>query len=141
MKHRRHDGFSLIEMLVASVVLSGTVVTVAAISTQALQGTARQQAYETAVQLADRQLRVIDYVGVDRFLEAGQTEGLFETPEPGYRWFVEAESMDFGLLYSVKITLSWPDRRGPRSLSVSTRLNGRGMRVLPPEAGGSGGPP
>ncbi|MFC1760890.1 hypothetical protein ACFL6U_02290 [Planctomycetota bacterium] len=120
-------GFNLLETLVASMILSGTVVTVASLSTRSLQGIGRHQAYEAAVQLADRQLRIIDYVGVDRFLEKGQTEGVFEEPAPGYQWSVLAESMDYGLLYSVTVTLSWVDRGGQRSLSVSTRLNGTGM--------------
>jgi prepilin-type N-terminal cleavage/methylation domain-containing protein len=122
---RVQRGFSLLETLVASVILSGTVVTVGALSTRALQGIARHQAYETAVDLADRQLHLIDYMGVDRFLEQGQTEGVFEEPAPGYHWSVEAESMDYGLLYRVTVTLTWAERGTPRSLSIDTRLNGQ----------------
>lgn len=122
-------GFNLLETLVASMILSGTVVTVGALSTRALQGVSRHRQFEMAVQLADRQLRLVDYMGVDVFLEQGQTEGVFEEPSPGYHWSLEAESMDFGLLYSVTITLTWADRGVPRQWSMSTRLNGTGMTM------------
>lgn len=139
---RARNGFNLLETLVASMILSGTVVTVGALSTRAMQGITRHQAYETAVELAERQLRLIDYMGVDRFLELGQTDGFMEEPAPGYHWSVEAESMDYGLLYSVEVTISWADRGIPRSLSFRTRLNGTGMveesEEEDSETGGSG---
>lgn len=130
---RTQRGFNLLETLVASMILSSTVVTVGALSTRALQGITRHQHYETAVELADRQLRLIDYMGVENFLDAGQTEGIFEQPAPGYHWRVAVESLDFGLLYSVTITLTWVDRGGPRTWSMSTRLNGTGMVELSEE--------
>ncbi len=126
---RTQLGFNLLETLVASMVLSGTVVTVGALSTRALQGVARHRQFETAVQLADRQMRLIDYMGIDVFLEQGQTEGVFEEPAPGYHWSMDAEAMDFGLLYSVTIHLTWVDRGTPRQWSMSTRLNGTGMTL------------
>lgn len=134
-------GFNLLETLVASMILSGTVVTVGALSTRALQGITRHQQYETAVQLADRQLRLVDYMGVDQFLEQGQTEGMMEEPAPGYHWSMDIESLDFGLLYSVTVTLTWADRGTPRQLSIGTRLNGTGLveTAADEEAGQGGG--
>lgn len=127
---KRQRGFNLLETLVASMILSGTVVTVGALSTRMLQGIGQHAAYEAAAQLADRQLRLIDYMGVDRFIEQGQTEGFFEQPAPGYRWQVSAEALNVGYLYSVTITMTWQDRGRPRSLSLATRLNGAGTLSL-----------
>jgi type II secretory pathway pseudopilin PulG len=137
----RQYGFSLLETLVASMILSGTVVTVGALSTRALQGINRHRQFETAVQLADRQLRLIDYLGVDLFLEQGQTEGVFEEPAPGYHWNVEVEPLDLGLLYNVTLALTWVDRGTPRQWSMSTRLNGTGLTLgaEDEEAGSEGG--
>ncbi len=117
-------GFSLIETLVASAILSGAVLTVGAISTMSLSGTRLNRRYETALSLIDKQLSLIDYVGIDEFVELGQMEGDFEEIEPGYHWEVVTEYQDIDSLYLVTITVSWVDGRRPYSLSVDTMLNG-----------------
>ncbi|MHC4888262.1 MAG: hypothetical protein ACYTEO_02220, partial [Planctomycetota bacterium] len=72
---------------------------------------------------------MIDYLGVDNFIDSGQTEGEFEESEPAYRWKVITESQDIDNLYRVKITVSWVERKRPYSISVDTMLNGTGMLV------------
>ncbi len=117
-------GFSLIETLVASAILSGAVLTVGAISTSSLSGTRLNRQYEVATLLIDKQLSLIDYVGIDEFVELGQMEGDFEEIEPGYHWEVVTEYQDIDSLYLVTITVSWVDGRRPYSLSVDTMLDG-----------------
>ncbi|MCH8118137.1 MAG: prepilin-type N-terminal cleavage/methylation domain-containing protein [Planctomycetes bacterium] len=117
-------GFSLIETLVASAILSGAVLTIGAISTMSLSGTRVNRRYETALSLIDKQLSLIDYVGIDEFVELGQMEGDFEEIEPVYHWEVVTEYQDIDSLYLVTITVSWVDGRRPYSLSVDTMLNG-----------------
>ena len=117
-------GFSLIETLVASAILSGSVLTIGAISTMSLSGTRVNRRYETALSLIDKQLSLIDYVGIDEFVELGQMEGDFEEIEPGYHWEVVTEYQDIDSLYLVTITVSWVDGNRPYSLSVDTMLNG-----------------
>ncbi len=117
-------GFSLIETLVASAILSGAVLTIGAISTMSLSGTRVNRRYETALSLIDKQLSLIDYVGIDEFVELGQMEGDFEEIEPGYHWEVVTEYQDIDSLYLVTITVSWVDGRRPYSLSVDTMLDG-----------------
>lgn len=117
-------GFSLIETLVASAILSGAVLTIGAISTMSLSGTRVNRRYETALSLIDKQLSLIDYVGIDEFVELGQMEGDFEEVEPGYHWEVVTEYQEIDSLYLVTITVSWVDGRRPYSLSVDTMLNG-----------------
>ncbi|MCH7556465.1 MAG: prepilin-type N-terminal cleavage/methylation domain-containing protein [Planctomycetes bacterium] len=117
-------GFSLIETLVASAILSGAVLTIGAISTMSLSGTRVNRRYETALSLIDKQLSLIDYVGIDEFVELGQMEGDFEDIEPVYHWEVVTEYQDIDSLYLVTITVSWVDGRRPYSLSVDTMLNG-----------------
>lgn len=117
-------GFSLIETLVASAILSGAVLTLGAISTMSLSGTRVNRRYETALSLIDKQLSLIDYVGIDEFVELGQMEGDFEEIEPGYHWEVVTEYQDIDSLYLVTITVSWVDGRRPYSLSVDTMLDG-----------------
>lgn len=117
-------GFSLIETLVASAILSGAVLTLGAISTMSLSGTRVNRRYETALLLIDKQLSLIDYVGIDEFVELGQMEGDFEEIEPVYHWEVVTEYQDIDSLYLVTITVSWVDGRRPYSLSVDTMLDG-----------------
>ena len=117
-------GFSLIETLVASAILSGAVLTLGAISTMSLSGTRLNRRYEMALSLIDKQLSLIDYVGIDEFVELGQMEGDFEEIEPGYHWEVVTEYQDIDSLYLVTITVSWVDGRRPYSLSVDTMLDG-----------------
>jgi len=117
-------GFSLIETLVASAILSGAVLTLGAISTTSLSGTRLNRQYEMALSLIDKQLSLIDYVGIDEFVELGQMEGDFEEVEPGYHWEVVTEYQDIDSLYLVTITVSWFDGKRPCSLSVDTMLDG-----------------
>ena len=117
-------GFSLIETLVASAILSGAVLTLGAISTMSLSGTRLNRRYEMAALLIDKQLSLIDYVGIDEFVELGQMEGVFEEIEPEYHWEVATEYQDIDSLYLVTITVSWVDGNRPYSLSVDTMLDG-----------------
>jgi len=119
-------GFTLVEMILASIILCGAVLALGAISTQSLSGTRLNRQYEVASALADRQLSLIDYIGVDNFIEFGQMEGEFKQFEPGYHWEVTTKSMGVDNLYLVNITVSWVDRNRPYSISVDTRFDGKG---------------
>ncbi len=121
---KRNKGFNLIEALVASVILSGSVLVLGAISTQAVSGLRLNRQYEIAAALADRQLSLIDNMGIDEFIEQGQFEGVFEEYEPGYHWEVVTEYQDIDSLYMVSITVSWVERNRPYSLTVDTMLDG-----------------
>ncbi len=117
-------GFSLIETLVASAILSGAVLTLGAISTMAVSGTRLNRRYEVAASLLDKQLNLIDYIGIDEFIDLGQMEGVFEGYEPTYRWEVVTEYQDIDSLYLITITVSWIDGNRPYSISADTMLDG-----------------
>jgi len=122
IKNKR--GFSLIETLVASAILSGAVITIGAISTMSVSGTRLNRRYEMAASLLDKQLNMIDYIGIDEFIDIGQMEGDFEGFEPAYRWEVVTEYQDIDSLYLVTITVSWVDGNRPYSISADTMLDG-----------------
>src|SRR5512142_1299310 len=92
-------GFNLVEALVATMILSGAVLTFGAISTNALSSTRLHRHYEGAAALIDKQLSLIDYMGIDAFIQAGQTEGIVEETEPAYRWVVSTEYQGTDDLY------------------------------------------
>ena len=122
-------GFTLVETMVASVILCGAVLALGAISTRSLVETKLNRQYEVATALAERQLTWIDYIGVENFIESGQMEGDIENFEPGYHWKVVTESQGIDNLYLVNITVSWVERKRLYSISVDTMLNGTGMLV------------
>ena len=117
-------GFTLIETIVSSAILCGAVLTVGAISTKSLTGTTINRRYETALSLIDKQLSMIDYVGIDEFIAIGQMEGSFEDYAPGYTWSVVTQYEDIDSLYLVSITVSWLEQNRPHNVTVETMLDG-----------------
>ncbi len=126
--YRRHlRGFTLVEVIAASVILSGAVMLVGTIGSQAMIGTGLNRHHEMAVSLIDKQLSLIDYLGIDAFIEAGETEG--DSQDFGYalHWQVETEDQEIDGLYLVKITVSWVERNRPYSVSVDTMFDGEAL--------------
>ena len=122
-KTKNRAGFTLVEAICATVILCGTVLAVGAASTSFIYEARLNRQYETAMLLADKQLSLIDYVGVDGFIEKGQAEGMFENVEPTYRWKVSTEYQEIDNLYLVRVTVSWIERNRPYSVMVDTMLN------------------
>jgi prepilin-type N-terminal cleavage/methylation domain-containing protein len=118
-------GFTLVEVVAASIILCGAVMIVGAIGTQALTGTHLNRRYEMAASLADKQLSLIDYIGIDSIVEMGQAEGDNEDSGYEYHWKIETEYQEIDSLYLVVLTVSWIDRNRPYSISVNTMLNGK----------------
>jgi hypothetical protein len=106
------------------------VVTVAAIGSRALVATRQDSQYERAATLLDRQLTMIDHMGVSTFIQSGQTEGDFGEMAPGYRWRVVTTYLEVDQLYQVTIAVIWADRNRPKQLTAVTRLNDTGGLLL-----------
>ncbi|MBN1973762.1 MAG: hypothetical protein JW787_09000 [Sedimentisphaerales bacterium] len=119
-------GFTLVETIVASTILCGSVLTITAVCSRALTNTRLNRQYETALSLADRQLSLIDYVGIDEFLELGEFEGEFDKVdyEPLYTWDATAQYENIDDLYYITVTVSWTDNGRQYSVAVDTMLNG-----------------
>jgi hypothetical protein len=124
-------GFSLVETLVAGVILSGSVLALGAISTNAVSDIRLNRHCEVAVSLIEMQLTLIDHMGIDQFLKADQTEGVFEQFEPGYQWKVSTEYQDIDDLYLVTITITWMEGSRTRQVTAQTMLDGTGSAALP----------
>jgi len=108
-------------------ILSGAVLTLGAVSTNALTGTRLHRHYESAASVIDLQLSLIDFVGIEQFIEAGQMEGVNEQFEPGYQWVVATEYTGTDNLYLVKITVTWLEGKRPHSVTAQTMLNGASL--------------
>jgi type II secretory pathway pseudopilin PulG len=123
----RQDAFSLIETVVATMILSAAVVSLGAISTNVLRDSRLNRHYEIAASVVDKQFSLIDYGGIDQFLETGQTEGVFEEAEPGYRWHIETQYQEIDALYLVTITVEWMEGRRPYRLRAQTMFDGTSL--------------
>jgi len=124
---RVQRGFTLVETIVSSVILCGTVIALASLSTRSLTTIQLNRQYEVARSLADRQLHLVDFVGVDKFAEKRRVEGVFDEMTPQYSWEIVTEQQDIDNLYLVKVTVSWVDRGRMYNVSVDTMLDGLGM--------------
>ncbi|UCF16049.1 MAG: prepilin-type N-terminal cleavage/methylation domain-containing protein [Phycisphaerales bacterium] len=121
---RKAKGFTLVEVIAACVILCGAVMLVGRVGTQAMTGTKLNRRYEMAYSLVDRQLILLDYVGIDAFIESGETTGQSDDLGYTFNWQVETEYQELDSLYSVKITVSWLEGIRPYSVTVETMYNG-----------------
>lgn len=126
---RNKIGFTLVETIAASGILSTAVLVLVAITTQSLTGTRLNRQNEIAASIIERQLSLLDYIGIDEFIELGRADGVVEDFEPGYHWEVTTEYQGIDSLYLVTITVTWIERNRPYSVSVQTRLNGMSTYV------------
>ena len=125
------SGFNLIETIVASVILSGAVLALGAISSRGLMDTRLNRHHEVAASVIDKQLTLIDAMGIDQFIEQGQSEGIIEELEPGYTWAVSTEYYGIDNVYLVTVTVGWLERNRPRQLVAQTMLNGAATVTAP----------
>ena len=121
---KKREGFTLVEVIASSIILCGAVMIVGAIGTQALTGTHLNRRYEAAASLADKQLSLIDYIGIDSIVKMGQLEGEYEEAGCTYNWSINTEYQEIDGLYLVTLTIGWVDRNHPYSISIDTMLNG-----------------
>ena len=124
--------FSLIETIVAAVLLSGGVVAISAISTKSFRGVKLNRENELAWDLLDKQLTLIDFMGIDAFVESGETTGLFEGEggqDPTHYWDVQVTPLEIDYLYTVNIIVGWGEGSRLREISLTTMFNGQGLTV------------
>ncbi len=122
--------FSLVETIVAAVLLSGGVVAVSAISTKSFQGVKLNRENELAWDLLDKQLTLIDFMGIDAFVESGETTGMFEGEggqDPTHYWDVQVSPLEIDYLYTVNIVVGWGAGKRLREVSLTTMFNGQGL--------------
>ncbi|MHC4694197.1 MAG: type IV pilus modification PilV family protein, partial [Planctomycetota bacterium] len=102
---RNTKGFTLVEMVAAGAILSMSVMALVAIITPSMTRTRLNRQYEIAASIIEKQLSLLDYVGIDEFIELGQAEGVVDDFEPGYHWEAATEYLGIDSLYQVTITV------------------------------------
>jgi len=118
---KKREGFTLVEVILAAMILSMSVLAIGAVNTRSIIQTRLNRQYETAASLANRQLSLMDYIGIDNFLKAGKTEGKTEYVGMSFDWQVVTELQTTGL-YLVTVKISWLEGRKTYSVAVQTML-------------------
>jgi len=117
-------GFTLVEVIAASIILCGVVMIAGTIGTRSLVGTRLNRRYEAAASLADKQLSLIEYVGIDSLVETGGLDGDFDESGDSYHWEVATEYQEIDNLYLVTITVTWVEAGHPYNFVADTMFDG-----------------
>ena len=119
--------FSLVEMIAASIILSSGVVAICALNTSSFTAVRTNRDRELAWELLDRQLTIIDCMGLDEFLELRQFSGeikLENQTSTVYQWAAQLEEGINDNLYTITLALSWGAENRRHTIMASTVLNG-----------------
>ena len=123
-------GVSLLETVLAASLLGGVIMTVCSLSAGSLRSIRLNQEYEKAWDYIERQLTLIDLVGVQAFQQSGQTGGRFESLDGRiWHWNVEISQTGITSLYDVVIQLEWEESGRLRRLQCRTRMTARTATV------------
>lgn len=120
-------GFTMLETLVAALILSLSVVTVAALFSRSLAAVSELDEYERAWSLVDRQFTLIDQMGIEEFINSGELTGFFESDEGdggGYWFSADVTPTDSDGLYRINLTVYWGDEQQPRQVVCSSIFSG-----------------
>ena len=125
MKLRRSAnmrGFTLLEVLVSTVLLASVVVAVLGLSSQALRSLSRIQPHEVAISHAREQMNQILLLDA---LEPGVSSGSWED---GYRWESritpstrgpKPSSSDYSL-FEIRVVISWGELKAEKTYALET---------------------
>jgi hypothetical protein len=116
-------------MVVASLILSMGVVAICAITTRSLSRVRLNREREVAWDLLDRQLTMIEYVGVDNFLRAGTLDGKFSAVKnmPEYDWQIVLKEHEITGLIRVYGTVAWGEKVRRRQITAQTVMSGTAL--------------
>lgn len=121
---RRSTGFTLVETLVAGIILAASASVLGLAVKQGARGRTAARDAQKAAELLDRVLTKIDAIGPARMTEEGPTEGTFAPPNDTFSWAASMKPNLTGYLYTVTVRVSWRDAAGQeRSADAQTLLN------------------
>ncbi len=109
----RHRGFTIVECLLAGVILALFTATIATAVGQAGSAARRGKDLRLAAGWLDEVMTRIDLVGPARLLREGPTQGELDER---FSWSVKIEEEIIGDLYDVQVTIRW--KTGTQTSSV-----------------------
>ena len=113
------SGMTLIEALIATIILSGSILAVGAISTRCLNSVKDNQEYETAWQLVNNQFGELKSVEISKLVSLDDISGEFDGYD-NFRWQAKLKSHEIDGLYEIMLDVSWLSRGILRSVSAKT---------------------
>ena len=120
----RPRGFTLIEVLVAGVILALSAVALGMTVSNCMRSLTLARDYQRAAELLDKTFTKIDLIGPALLLYEGPTQGLFEKPHDRFAWQAQIDSRLEANLYEVTVRILWQTPSGkPRSIEAQTLLN------------------
>ncbi len=122
---QRSAGFTLVEVLVAGVILALSAGALGLTISQSMRSLGLARDYQQAAELLDKTFTKIDLIGPARILYEGPSEGLFdEARHERFAWQVKIDSRLEGNLYEVTVRILWetPSGKG-RFIEAQTLLN------------------
>jgi general secretion pathway protein I len=111
----RRPGFTLLEVLVALAILSGTLILAYQVMSGAFSAAARSERWTAAAYLGEALLRE----SISSFPETGETEGRFPGLDNVYSWKRSVKSAAHSDAREVNVTVSWRDGDGEEAISLA----------------------
>ncbi|MCK4850066.1 MAG: prepilin-type N-terminal cleavage/methylation domain-containing protein [Phycisphaerae bacterium] len=121
----RTAGFTLVEVLVAGVILALSAGALGLTISQSMRSLALARDYQQAAELLDKTFTKIDLIGPALLHYEGPTEGIFdEARHERFAWQAKIDSRLEGNLYEVTVRILWetPSGKG-RFIEAQTLLN------------------
>jgi type II secretory pathway pseudopilin PulG len=117
-------GFTLIEMLVAGMILAMAVAVIATAVSHSYGSLADARDERRASTLMDDLLTKVDLIGPNRIATEGPHSGKFDGADERFSWSLDVSNRPQGHLYEITATVTWPAAAGKsRSVNVTTYLN------------------
>jgi len=124
MHRASNHGFTLVEVLAASVILTVWAVVLSLSVRQSMRSLQAADRTTVVADLIDEVLTKIDTIGPAAVYADGPTAGRFDDPDGDYSWRAEIAPLTNGDLYDVTVTVWWLDAAGTvREVDAQTLLN------------------
>ena len=117
----RRRGFTLVEMIVATILLAVGVFGALGAFSAALQATTASNRIHTAALLAQRRLTEIELQ--PDAIAGGDQQGDFGEEYPGFRWLESVEPTDYPDLFKITLRVQWGSPPTPHERMVTTYLS------------------
>ena len=121
---RNRRGFTLVETLVAGVVLAISAAVLGTTVSQAMRSLTLARDYQRAAELLDKTLAKVDLIGPARLMYEMPENNVFDPPHDRFSWQMKIDSRNEGDLYEVTVYILWRTPAGEsRWIQGQTLLN------------------
>ncbi len=119
---RRLRGMALMDVLVAGMVLSGSLVAVLGIASRALNAQARGQQIQDAAMILDSLLNEVLALGPEEFLKSGAMSGTADPPFDRFTYRISIDDLSPGEPLRVTARVWWSTGGGEQTAEAQTLM-------------------